>query len=97
MTYRRVRCRGGILTVTLESDPSLFVAPQLVEAESTGRGRAERAFARVQPHLAKKLSILLVPEDDVCTARFTIEPTKTPPGDGRELGIHFRAFEYERP
>ena len=97
VTYRRVRCRGGTLTVTLESDPSLFVAPQLVEAESTGRGRAERAFARVQPHLAKQLSIRLVPEDDVCTVRFTIEPTKTPPGDGRELGIHFRAFEYERP
>jgi hypothetical protein len=97
VTYRRVRCRGGTLTVTLESDPSLFVAPQLVEAESRGRGRAERAFARVQPHLAKKLSIRLVPEEDVCTVRFTIEPTKTPPADGRELGIHFRAFEYERP
>jgi hypothetical protein len=52
---------------------------------------------RVQPHLSRKLSIPLVPEGDVCTVRFTIEPTKMPPGDARELGIHFRAFTYERP
>ena len=92
VTYRRVRCRGGTLTVTLESDPSLFDASQRVSAESGG----ERVFVDVDPHQTKRLALELVPEDGVCTARFTIAPTKTPPADGRELGIHFRAFDYRR-
>jgi hypothetical protein len=30
--------------------------------------------------------------------RFTVTPTKVPGGgDDRELGTHFRAFEYEAP
>jgi hypothetical protein len=92
VTYRRVRCRGGTLTVTLESDPSLFDAPQRVSAESGG----ERVSVDVDPHQTKRLAVRLVPEDGVCTARFTIAPTKTPPADGRELGTHFRAFDYRR-
>ena len=90
VTYRRVRCRGGTLTVTLEGDPSLFDDPQRVTAESNG----ERAVTQVGPHRPAKLAIPLEPEDGVCLVRFTVEPTKTPPGDGRELGTHFRAFEY---
>jgi hypothetical protein len=79
--------------VTLDGDPGLFTEPQLVEAASGG----ERASARVRPNELQTLSIPLVPEDEVCTVRFEVSPTKMPPGDPRELGTHFRAFDYEEP
>jgi hypothetical protein len=98
VTYRRVRCRGGTLTVVLESDPGLFAAPQLVEATSTGTEETKVTFVRVLPHLAKALEVPLLPADGVCTVRFEITPTEVPGGgDDRELGIHFRSFAYEAP
>jgi 4-amino-4-deoxy-L-arabinose transferase-like glycosyltransferase len=91
VTYRRVRCEGGTLTVTLDSDPGLFTGRQTVEATSGGNF----VFVRLTPTRSVRLSIPLVPENGVCTARFTVEPTKVPgAGDDRELGVHFRAFEY---
>ena len=101
VTYRRVRCRGGTLTVTLESDPSLFRAPQQVTATVSDRRGARQlsrvAFVRLEPDERGELEVELLPVDGVCTVRFQIAPTKTPPADGRELGIHFRSFSYEAP
>jgi hypothetical protein len=99
VVYRRVRCTGGKLTVTLESDPGLFDQPQQVTAISTGRSAntqlSEVAFIRVNPRQAAYLAVPLVPEQGVCTVRFTVSPTKIPgPQDMRELGVHFRAFDY---
>ena len=94
VSYRRVRCEGGVLTVTLDSDPGLFDEPQTVTATSGGN----RAFIRVEPAEASQLRVPLGSDDNVCTASFTISPTKTPGGgDTRELGVHFRAFEYTAP
>jgi hypothetical protein len=97
VTYRRLRCRGGTLTVTLESDPGLFDEPQQVEATTRGERRTQVSFVRVEPGLPARLRVPLQPRDGVCTVRFTVQPTKMPPGDPRELGTHFRAFDYDAP
>jgi hypothetical protein len=102
VTYRRLRCRGGTLTVTLEGDPGLFDEAQQVRATtSASRGATEQsrlAWIQVPPGKQAKLRIPLLPEDGVCTVTFAVSPTKVPgPGDERVLGTHFRAFEYEAP
>jgi hypothetical protein len=90
--YRRLRCRGGTLTVTLEGDPGLFDVPQLVTAR-TGDGTLHEV--RVDPSGSALFRVPLASVQDVCTVRFTIFPTMVPgPDDPRELGIHFRAFDY---
>ena len=91
VSYRRVRCTGGTLTVTLEGDPGLFDQPQRVTSSTGGS-------VRVRPKQSATLRVTLVPENGVCSVTFTVTPTKVPGGnDSRELGIHFRAFEYEAP
>lgn len=93
--YRRLRCDGGTLLVTLDSDPGLFSRPQTVSAY-VGGDIAARAFVR--PTGQRKLEVPLRARDGVCEVRFTIEPTAVPGnGDDRELGVHFRAFEYKAP
>jgi hypothetical protein len=94
VTYRRVRCQGGMLTVTLDSDPGLFDAPQSV----TVTAGARTATVRVTPQGSTEHSVPLTPRNGVCTVRFAVFPTRVPGnGDDRELGVHFRAFEYEAP
>ena len=94
VNYRRLRCRGGTLTVTVDSDPSLFDEPQTVVAVSGER----RVVAKVSPREAQRIAVRLEPENGVCTARFTVSPTRIPgPGDRRELGAHFRTFDYRAP
>lgn len=98
VTYRRVRCRGGTLTVTLEGDPGLFDEPQVVSASMSASGRGQLVFERVPPKETVRLAVPLLAENSVCTVRFTVSPTKAPGGgDTRELGIHFRAFDYDEP
>lgn len=90
VTYRRVRCDGGSLIVTMDGDPGLFDEPQTVTARS---GDAV-STAHVQPRGSTRMTVPLAPVDGVCTVRFTVSPTKVPGGgDDRELGVHFRAFE----
>jgi len=98
VTYRRVRCEGGTVTVTLESDPALFDEPQQVEAESRSSRETYKTFAIIPPTKRASLKVRLGSRGGVCTARFTVTPTKVPGGiDSRELGTHFRAFEYRAP
>ena len=94
VTYRRVRCEGGSLSVALDSDPGLFRRPQTVNASSWDQS----VIVRLQPSESVRLSVPLTSLDGVCTARFTVSPTAVPGnGDDRELGVHFRAFEYRAP
>jgi Dolichyl-phosphate-mannose-protein mannosyltransferase len=91
VTYRHLRCEGGTVSVLLESDPGLFDEPQMVEGSSGANIRS----VRLEPTESATLRVPLVARGGVCTARFTVSPTKVPPGgDTRELGVHFRAFEY---
>jgi hypothetical protein len=95
VTYRRVRCRGGTLTVTLDSDPGLFSRSQTVTALSAP-GVAVRKDVR--PTESLRLVVPLRRRNGVCRVRFTIGPTAVPgAGDDRELGVHFRAFDYRAP
>lgn len=90
--YRRLRCEGGTLSVTLESDPGLFDEPQRVIASGGDR----RVVATIPPGRSVRVSVPLRAVDRVCEARFEISPTRAPGGgDTRELGTHFRAFDYE--
>ena len=98
VTYRRVRCRGGSLRVTVGSDPGLFFKPQTVRATSTGGGDGRTVERTFQPYEKMNLRVPLLPDGDVCTVRFEISPTAVPGGgDPRELGVRFLAFEYLKP
>ena len=92
--YRRVRCKGGTLTVVLQSDPGLFDETQTV----TATGGARRVVGTVAPNVTSRLAVPLRPVDGVCRVHFEVSPTRSPgQGDPRELGTHFRAFEYKAP
>jgi hypothetical protein len=92
--YSRVRCRGGSLTVTVEGDPGLFEEPQTVRAVSGSR----RVVTRVPAGELVTFFVPLEPRSGVCSVRFVVSPTRVPgPHDLRELGTHFRAFDYNAP
>jgi Dolichyl-phosphate-mannose-protein mannosyltransferase len=86
-TYRRVDCDGGILTVTLGSDKSLYQTPQRVTASQNGR---VVAHAVVPP---SQLVTVRVPLRGTCTVSFAVARTRVPgAGDSRHLGVRFVAF-----
>jgi hypothetical protein len=91
VTYTRLRCRGGSVSVPVWSDPHLFHRPQTVTAIS----RVVRRL-RILPTEARTLRVPLVPGgDDRCVARFNVSPVAIPgKGDTRALGVHFGAFSY---
>ena len=92
--YVRMRCRGGTLRVTLEGDPGLSETPRTV----TAVGGARRVVAVVPPHELATMFVPLRPRRGVCRVRFLVAPTVIPgPQDTRELGTHFRAFDYAAP
>jgi hypothetical protein len=97
VTYSRVDCRGGRLTVALGSDPALFSTDQLVTASEygsvVGRTRVPPSANSVQP---TELTIPLASRGGRCVVTFTVHRTKVPgPGDPRQLGVHFLGFSYE--
>jgi Dolichyl-phosphate-mannose-protein mannosyltransferase len=95
VTYRRVDCTGGSLSVLLQSDPSLYKAANSVTATEGGRvvGRAT-----VAPTATPTLTVPLRPARGVCTVRFTVSrllnPARVEPGstDNRLVGVHFNTF-----
>jgi hypothetical protein len=95
VTYRRLDCTGGRLTVNIGSDPSLFTRDQVVTAFAGGRqvGRATIPAAE-----NRDLTVPLAPgADGACTVSFVAERTAVPGnGDDRRLGAHFRFLSYEK-
>lgn len=100
VTYLRRRCARGRLTVSLSSDPSLFLAPQTVIARSNGA-----VVGRVQFEPEGR-AVLSVPVSPVlgtsdCRVVYTVVPTAVPADvirgntDPRELGAHFNRFVYK--
>lgn len=92
VTWTRERCRGGLLTVGLSSDPNLFDEDQLVTAFVGGEvaGRV-----RIAPVGTAELRVRTVPEDGTCRVVFRVDKTRVPGGgDDRELGAHFETFGY---
>ncbi len=99
VTYTRLGCRGGSVTVTLQSDPGLFTKPTTVVASVDGR-RVGRAS--VAPTATELLTVPLVRHGEACVVRFTVSPTAIPKmitngqnPDPRELGVHFTQFTYK--
>jgi hypothetical protein len=92
--YVRMMCRGGTLRVTMQGDPGLSERPRTVVA----LGGAQRVVARVPPTDLVTMFVPLRVRGGVCTVRFVVSPTVIPgPQDMRELGTHFRAFDYVAP
>jgi hypothetical protein len=88
------------LSVSLSSDPSLFLEPQTVLARSNG---AVVGRVRLRPEGRAVLSVPVspIPGTSDCRVVYTVMPTAVPaeviPGnkDPRELGAHFNRFVYK--
>ncbi len=98
VTYTRLSCRGGRLTVELQSDPALFARPNTVVATVSGR---EVARVSVGPRETRTVSVPLRPRRGLCRVRFAVARTLVPQvvtggvnPDPRKLGIHFNRFTY---
>jgi hypothetical protein len=96
--YSRLDCRGGSVTVRLQSDPGLFTKPIKVVASVGGRVVAK---VRVPPTATRLLTVPLERHEGTCTATFSVSPTAVPAivtkgenPDPRELGAHFTRFIY---
>jgi hypothetical protein len=100
VTYRRLRCGGGQLSVRLGTDAHLFPRNQVVTA--TENGRVVGTIA-VSPTGQPILGVPLDPDaHGVCTVVFTAATVRVPalvqPGstDKRALGAHFFSFDYSK-
>ena len=99
VTWRKLRCTGGELVVTLHSDPTLF-SGQLTRVVASV-GRRPVAATSVPPEGSTLLRVPVTPAGDTCVVRFSVSPTRVPaeviPGatDERRLGVHFDAFAFE--
>jgi hypothetical protein len=88
VTYTRLDCKGGTLTVSLRSDPHLYREASTV--------RAGAAVTRVAPDShTLYFTVPLRSERGVCTVTFDVSPAVVPGhGDLRPLGLHFDSFRY---
>jgi Dolichyl-phosphate-mannose-protein mannosyltransferase len=104
VTWTRKRCRGGMLTVTLSSDPQLFVRPSSVTA-TTDFGSGSIAGSRAETVRVPltgftTVSVPVFPSQGTCVVQFAVDPTLVPNAvthgknpDPRRLGAHFNSFE----
>jgi hypothetical protein len=96
VTYRRIQCGGGTLSVRLGTDANLFSADQLVTASEQGR---RVASAKVPP--AEQVTLVVPLKPDAagrCEVTFTSRTLQVPGrGDPRPLGAHFYTFDYTPP
>lgn len=98
VTYRRLRCSGGMLTVRLGTDEHLFDRTQVVTAHESGR---VVGTARIVPGEQPSLVVPLRPGPAgtcfvVFEAAVTRVPARVQPGssDKRRLAAHYFAFDY---
>ncbi len=93
VTYQRVQCTGGSVTVALQGDASLFTRPQTVTATEGG---AVVGHVAIPVDGQTNLEVPLRPSrDEVCTVQFHVGRTAVPgPQDRRRLGAHFLRFTY---
>jgi hypothetical protein len=101
VTYRRLRCAGGQLSVRLGTDSHLFSGNQVVTASENGRVVGSITVSPTdQPTLGVPLDTDARGE---CTVVFTTETVRVPAlvqsgsHDTRRLGAHFFSFDYSAP
>jgi Dolichyl-phosphate-mannose-protein mannosyltransferase len=90
VTYSRLACTGGTLTVLLQSDPNLYQDASTVTVRGT-------ELRKVVPpdNRAHAFTIPLRESRGECTVTFDVSPAVVPGhGDLRTLGLHFNVFRY---
>ncbi|MFZ1880926.1 MAG: glycosyltransferase family 39 protein [Gaiellaceae bacterium] len=100
VTYRRLRCTGGQLSVRLGTDEHLFSSAQRVTATIGGKLAGS---IDVLPAEQRIFGVPLEPDAaGACSVTFTMKqlrvPARVQPGntDSRRLGAHFLAFDFSR-
>lgn len=98
VSYQRVECTGGTISVLLQGDVQLLGRPQTVTATENG---AVVARTSIPVNEQTTLRVPLRPAAGrVCTVRFTVGRTVVPARveagstDTRALGAHFLNFQY---
>ena len=98
VTYRRLRCSGGQLSVRLGTDGHLFSGNQVVTATENGRVVGSIQISPTdQPTLGVPLD---ADAHGVCTVDFTAATLRIPAlvqsgsKDTRKLGAHYFSFDY---
>jgi hypothetical protein len=99
VSYQRVECTGGRVSVTLQGDQQLLPTPQTVVATEAG---AVVGRTSVPVNGQTTFTVPLHPAaNGRCVVDFTVGRTVVPervePGstDPRPLGAHFLAFEFQ--
>jgi hypothetical protein len=96
--YMRRDCTGGYLSVQLQSDPSLFDAPQIVTARAGGMTRSISVPPTSDPQ--QWIVPLAKLPNGTCVVDFTTKTVRVPAEvvagstDTRPLGVHFLHFAY---
>jgi hypothetical protein len=91
-------CTGGYLSVQLQSDPSLFDAPQVVTARAGGVTRSISVPPTSDPQ--QWIVPLAKLRNGTCVVDFTTKTVRVPAEvqagstDTRPLGVHFVHFGY---
>jgi hypothetical protein len=100
VTYVQRRCGRGRLSVSLSSDPALFLSPTLVVARSNG-AVVGRVRLRPQGHAVLSVPVSPPAGSSECRVIYTVTPTAVPAKvtggsnkDPRVLGAHFNRFVY---
>ena len=95
-SYRRVRCHGGTLEVTLGSDPATFNQQEQTVLATMRTGTRSR---RSRSARGRRSSSGSRSGRRTTSARSTSRLADEVPGGGdlRELGVRFLAFDYKRP
>jgi hypothetical protein len=92
VSWKRLYCRPGTLTVLLQSDTHLFRRPQTVSVRSSGLAPFSEHVRAASP---LELVTRVVPRAGRCRVDFTVAPTAVPGRrDRRRLGLHFLNFDY---
>jgi len=98
VTYRRLRCPGGQLSVRLGTDAHLFAQNQVVTATENGHVVGS---IQISPTDQPTLGVPLDPDTHrVCTVVFTASTLRVPArvqsgsDDPRKLGAHYLSFDY---
>jgi hypothetical protein len=103
VTYTRLGCRGGTVSIQLQGDPNLFPTGNVVTASSGNRSSSNAIVRTVVPATGTTtMRVPLSPTDgNHCVARFRVAKTAVPEAvlgppntDTRELGVHFNSFTY---
>jgi hypothetical protein len=102
VTYTRLRCLGGRLTVKLGSDANLFHGFVFATARVT-TAKGISGGAAFDSHQTGEITLPLRARNGVCRVVYTVDPTAIPAlvekesTDTRVLGMHFLEFRYTAP